>query len=122
MGAFSDKKVGIDAEEIKAFKENLINYVFSPKEIDYVRANLRNSQEENSLLTYLWTMKESIMKFVGKGLAMDPKKIFIDQKQERIYYGDSEMTDIYITKYTIDGYAVSVCSESKAFSESIIFI
>ena len=126
--AFSDSEVGIDVEKIKVFKDNLIEYVFDKREIEYIRSLENHDDEKNALYTGLWTMKESIMKYSGKGIAMVPKSIFVDLAKGAgggsldIYHEDKKIDNLHLTTYVVPGYEeykICVCSEYDTFSETV---
>lgn len=118
--AFSDSEVGIDIEQNKNFNDSLINYVFDENEAEFIRLQKEDITERNALFTSLWTMKESIMKYYGKGIAMGPKNIFIDQgKDLTVYYDGEPKKDIHLCTYTYKDYQICVCSDRIPFAESI---
>lgn len=118
--AFSDKSVGIDLEKTKVFNRNLINFVYKEEEIKYIKYRSNTQDDENCLYTKLWTIKESIMKYYGKGLSMDPRKIFVDLENDYKVYNDGQILDnIFFTQYEYMGYHIAVCSEYERFSDEI---
>lgn len=117
--AFSDADVGIDIEKNKDFNESLVNYVFDDREIRYVREHTHNKEEEDIFFTRLWTVKESLMKYTGKGLSMDPKKIYIDLGNGYKAYYEGEELNVSFTCYEINGCQITVCSEYEEFSEQV---
>ncbi len=118
--AFSDKCVGIDLEHTKVFNRNLINFVYKPEEIKYIKYRSKNQNDENCQYTKLWTIKESIMKYYGKGLSMDPRKIFVDlENGYRVFYDGEILEDIFFTQYEYMGYHITVCSEYERFSDEV---
>ena len=120
--AFSDSEVGIDVEKIKGFKESLVNYVFTEAEKEFIESFDESAMERDSLYTRLWTMKESLMKFYGKGIAMAPKKIFVDQaKDMTAFYEDEPLNEVYFTGYRHLDYHISVCSKYRDFSQNIMY-
>ena len=118
--AFSDACVGIDIEATKIFNRNLINFIYKEEEIKYIKYRSKNQNDENCLFTKLWTIKESIMKYYGKGLSMDPRKIFVDLEGDyRAYYNGECLGGLFFTQYEYMGYHITVCSEYKSFSDEI---
>ena len=113
--AFSDKEVGVDVEKINHFEKDVINRVFLENEIN-------DSQNKDIFYTKLWTSKESLMKYLGTGLSLDPKAIQFDLKKNECISCD-ELNDkrFYFTQYEIEDYSVSVCSEYKSFTNELIW-
>lgn len=103
--AVSQSEVGVDIE--KAQKKNLVcaRRVFTPQEKEW-------SDNDVTKFSVLWTLKESVMKALGKGFALPPGEFDVTPflHGESIFVGDTELwayTSIY------DGYAVSVCTCEK---------
>ena len=55
-----DKAVGIDIEKIRPVDDNLIKYISSEKEYEYI--------SNNEKFVEIWTNKESLLKAVGSGI------------------------------------------------------
>lgn len=92
--AVSDREVGIDVEHKRGLKDPLIRRAFTPEEIAYaekLNMNDKNpvkaghedqggqsfglSDDQLTYYTRLWTIKESVMKWYGLGLALPPEDI-----------------------------------------------
>ena len=113
VAAFSDREVGIDVEKIKTFNDSLVEYVFDEKEICAV-----NNDLVNSFYTGLWTMKESLMKYNGKGISMNPKKIVIEDGCAS--YEGKRLENLHFTRFEYEDYHISVCSEYGGFCAEMI--
>ncbi len=116
VGAFSGFEVGVDVEQNKVFKENLINYVFDEREVRYICGLEADEKERDRLYTRLWTMKESIMKYSGKGISMSPKNIFVNlEKGKEISYKGEKLKDLFLTSFEYKDHQISVCSGNGEF-------
>ena len=123
VGAFSDAAVGIDVEKIKTFGTRLVNFVYNENEITYIKNRSNSEEEENTLYTRLWPMQESVMKYYGQGLSMDPRKLYIDQEHDnQVFFEGMNLPDIYFTGYEYEGHCITVCSGKKSFSDEIEFV
>lgn len=73
----SEKEIGVDVEYIREAKESLIRRVCSKEEQEYIWG------EGNIPLrfTRIWTLKESYVKAIGKGLAFSLKEISFSLKE-----------------------------------------
>lgn len=87
----SDCEVGIDIEKVREFDEKMLRRIFTDDDLKVIReleelpefkrtSNCSSGKEPNysgrdAAATLLWTVKESVMKFTGLGLSMDPRKI-----------------------------------------------
>ena len=115
--AFSDRPVGVDVEERAHFEQEVVRRVYLPEEIARIAAL---EAPADPLYTDLWTIKESLMKYLGTGLTLDPKKI-------EVSFGDRitakaegyDCSALYFTAYATDGYSLTVCSEYEKFTDGI---
>ena len=66
--AVAGRALGVDTERIRPFKEGLMRRVCSEAERSYVLAG-RSEAEREERFFRLWTLKESFVKAIGRGLA-----------------------------------------------------
>ena len=70
----------------------------------------------DALYTRLWTMKESIMKYYGEGLALEPKDIHIGRGGQIIgVKGHPDARHLHISGISTAETELSVCSEYEVF-------
>ncbi len=74
--AISDKQIGIDIEQERKYKKELVERFFHPKEVEYLNF-LSNTNQQNQAFTKIWTLKESYVKCTGKGIANNFKSFYI---------------------------------------------
>lgn len=116
--AFSNNCIGIDVEFINDIEyESIANTYFTKDENNYI------SNSANKLDTFyqLWTLKESYIKCIGKGLSIPFSSFSIDFNNLQINLKDNKE---YLFK-TIDfdsNYKLSICSKSNCTSPDLIFI
>ena len=125
--ALSDKAVGIDVEKNKSFKKSLIEYVYDAQEQAFVTKLLEGAEapgatctrDKDALYTGLWTAKESVMKYFGIGLGMDPRKIHIEMNEEmkllRATHVEADCSNLFIHRYELGDYQISVCTEHETY-------
>ncbi len=65
-------EIGIDAEQIGSFPGSIFKICFRPDEQEWI---LKGGVNTRSYA--VWTMKESIMKADGRGIAMEPKSFSV---------------------------------------------
>lgn len=111
--------VGIDVEHISPINLNIAKRYFSNEEYN----NLMDRDESQRLSYFydLWTLKESYIKAVGKGLSLplDSFTMNIDGDKATVI-SQNESSDYYFKLYSIDqSYKMAVCSRENKFPESI---
>jgi len=67
----SKNNIGIDIEEVAAYKESVAAYISSDEEF-----NLLNKSDDKASEFYkLWTRKEAVSKYIGSGITGDIKNV-----------------------------------------------
>lgn len=112
--------VGIDIEQIKPIDFSIAQRFFSESEYESILTSDEGSRLP--LFYEFWTLKESYIKAVGKGLYMALNSFNIklcndDIRVER----EGSLEDCYFKQYDIDkNYKLSVCARANNFSDNII--
>lgn len=96
--ALSDEEVGIDAEDIEDYDDRIPLSYFTKDEQTY----LNNSRNKKRAFFEIWTLKESYMKYQGKGFHLPPQGFSVLKGCDCYFY--HEIT------YNI---ALSVCSKRE---------
>ncbi|PFJ85217.1 4'-phosphopantetheinyl transferase family protein [Bacillus cereus] len=112
--------VGIDIEkvsEIEALK--LAKEFFSADEF-YDISNM-NSDEQISYFYDLWTLKESYIKTIGKGLYTQLNSFSIKKESRALILYKNIPKNFYFKQYNIDpNYKLSACATRDEFPQEII--
>lgn len=119
----SDREVGIDIEKRKSFKDSLIKRLFDEKEMA-----MAPRMDADAFYTGLWTAKESVMKYFGIGISMDPAEIHLeagDAEESRIrtmtaVSSKADCKGLTIHCYELEGYRISVCSEYDSYGSIVL--
>ena len=139
--AVSDREVGVDIQKLKHFEERLASYVFNIEDREFAkglpaRCEIAPAQicdgvsDMDYIYTRMWAMKESVMKYNGKGLAMEPQKIALkmdDGTAIRVSHPAYDCSRLFISDYSCsvgaDGafYGLAVCSDYEDFGEIELF-
>ncbi|MCI0470756.1 MAG: 4'-phosphopantetheinyl transferase superfamily protein [Candidatus Aminicenantes bacterium] len=113
--------VGIDVEQISPVDLDISKNYFSPDE----HADLMSKDDKIAYFFTLWTLKESYIKIVGKGLSMPLNSFsirFIENNEIRIAAEKKVLQDIFFCRYDIDSkYKMAACASNKNLSRSPIF-
>ncbi len=111
--ALSDEEVGVDIEKIRHFKDGLSDYVFDEREKSY-----RDQEPEDEICTQMWTCKESIMKYVGKGITLAPSDIHLKRSDREGFDFEAENGGYNLIPFKgIEGYMLTVCSGQDRIDE-----
>lgn len=115
----SDKEVGIDIEEKKENKMRLgiARRFFHPVECELLE-NIKNKKQQMEIFYQIWTLKESFVKAVGRGMNISFHSFCVlpqeGRKKEWMSIVTEQMGRVYFMSCDeIEGYWVSVCSKKK---------
>jgi len=109
---FSDCPVGIDIEKNKGNRLKIANRFFTKEEVLDLNAFTKEDQKI-SYFYQLWTLKESYMKAIGKGISMSLDSFSFKKIQQdyKLRYS-SEDSAFQFSSYKIHAdYACSLCSK-----------
>lgn len=118
--AIHSQQIGIDIEKIRYLDFNILLQSFSEHEKTYFTND--GKHDISKTFFYVWTLKESYVKALGKGLyiplnSFTIKNLFSDSGiSVQTNYHDS---NFYFKKYYHDNYIFSVCSKVNKFPISI---
>ena len=118
--AFSDSEVGIDVEKIRPVNYRIAERFFS--NIEFFELDKKTGKEKLNYFFDLWTLKESYLKLLGKGLTKALSSFtIINSGNSFLLQGDkSEIAKVFFKQYYIDTeYKLSVCSFSNEFSDEV---
>ena len=85
-----------DCEEKRHFDEKLIQYVFLEPEIAWIETHFEDADVG---YTALWTMKESLLKFLGEGLVAGRLPSILDTSIPHHFITRENMASGYV--YTV---------------------
>lgn len=110
--AFSNKEVGIDVEKVKGDRRKIAQRFFTKGEISDMRK--AGIKDEQILYFYqLWTLKESYMKAIGRGVSMSLRSFGFKNQNDKFklaFSAHDEDWCFYSPKWE-DGYYLSICSK-----------
>ena len=114
------QKVGIDVEKIKPTDFAIAKRFFSPEE--YLCLLDRKENQRLDFFYDLWTLKESYIKAVGKGLSLSLNDFTMRNDQGVFFLRDQTGNTPYTFKqYSVDpNYKVSVCVLGRITSDTLL--
>lgn len=115
-----NKEIGVDIEKLEPIDFSVAKHCFSEEEY---KDFLSKSEEEKLRSFYsFWTLKESYIKNVGKGLDIDLKSFSIIRKENEFKIKVNNKIEAFnFNQYKLDeDYSVSICSKNNKFIEDII--
>lgn len=109
VAVLSNKPVGVDIEKIRDVDISIADKVFSENELNWL-----HNKTENKNLRFLnvWTKKEALIKYDGTGLTNNLKSFDVT----------ASFTLEKLSTFTVDGYIVSICSNTEFLENDMIQI
>ncbi|WP_438433201.1 4'-phosphopantetheinyl transferase family protein [Gorillibacterium sp. sgz500922] len=112
--ATAGQPVGIDIEQIRSIELDIARRFFSADE--YRDLLSRDSRDQLSYFYDLWTLKESYIKAVGRGLSLPLNSFSCGLDEEGRARAGTNTDGWHFKQYRIDGnYKLSVCGREAAF-------
>lgn len=110
--AFSDRPVGIDVEKNKGNRLKVAKRFFTQEEQNDL-FSLPSIEKQIDYFYRLWTLKESYMKAVGKGISMSLSSFSFQKKEDPfILKYSADDIDFHFSTFIIHPeYACSLCSK-----------
>lgn len=107
---WNEKEIGIDVEKIKAVELNVAKSQFCKEEYHYIMEIKEKSVER---FMQIWTLKESFVKYVGKGLSIPLDSFLIKVNKGKYILDATDVCDKVRLKLTskLKGYYLAECSE-----------
>lgn len=115
--------VGIDIEKISPIDISIAEQFFS--KIEFEELNSKNTFEKEVYFYDLWTLKESYIKAIGKGLSipLDSFTLRIDKEDQITVSAINNSEHYYFRQYNIDeDYKMAVCSSKNEFPHYVNYI
>lgn len=105
-------EVGIDVQAIKQ-GGRILPRVLSDSEREYVRSDVAK-------FCRVWAIKESVMKYYGKGLALGCANVTVEISQKGVSISvGGKRAGLSVKEYSLNGACVAVCSCGEQFPPDI---
>lgn len=118
--AMAEKEVGVDVEKIRPINFQIAKRFYSKAE--FAELNKMVGQGKLEFFFDLWTLKESYLKLLGKGLTKSLSSFTIDKSGSGINLkdGKKEVGSVFFKQFPLDpDHKLSVCSFSTDFPKEI---
>lgn len=119
--AVSDNPVGVDVEKMRKVPEGVAYRFFSEPEKQMLD-KAEDDIEKAHIFFTLWTLKESFIKAIGKGLTKSLCSFTIIKNGEAGYelIPDAETSGFYLHSYTFQSdYKLAACSGDNDFDKTV---
>lgn len=122
VAAFAGKPVGIDVEKIRDVNLQIAHRFFSPMEVNFLMS--APEDQRKSHFFELWTLKESYLKSIGKGLTQPLSSFTISKIGNKINLGESgKPAEVFLYHVDLEeGYVLSVCAGEEIGNQKIEII
>ncbi|MHC9543179.1 MAG: 4'-phosphopantetheinyl transferase superfamily protein [Vulcanimicrobiota bacterium] len=118
LAAFADEPVGVDVEEIRPIDLNVASIVFSEQECSILAA--LPPEKQLNYFFRLWTLKESLVKALGKGFGYDLRDFSFTFDDNHYEVRGPVGRDFSFRHYDIgSGYASAACCTDRVFADHI---
>ena len=105
--AISDNEVGVDIEEIKPIDMDIARRFFTENEYEAIMAH-KESERLDAFYTW-WTLKESYIKHIGKGLSIPLNSFEIIKEGGEYHVTAGECPVVMVSWKRLGQYILSVC-------------
>ena len=118
----ADKPVGIDIEKIKEIDFGIAKRFFS--KIEYKELEKRSGKDKLHFFYDLWTLKESYIKAVGKGLSIPLNSFSVRVNRfGATIQGSSAQNRFFLGQFNIDqNYKMAVCFQNDDVLSTLSFL
>jgi 4'-phosphopantetheinyl transferase len=111
--------IGLDVEQMKPIDLGIAERFFAPAEKQYILCQ----PPERSLMGFyqIWTLKESYIKAVGRGLSIPLDSFSFELTKDRIFLSDSISEEEWFFKIYEDlsGYVLAICSAQPNIPDKV---
>lgn len=116
----SDEEVGCDIEKIHDIDFNIAKRFFTKTEYEYLE-KIIDINDKTKIFYKMWTMKESIAKYIGKGLSIGLDSVdfsdidfmeMLKRKENKIttFFNNGDI--LFFHNFDMDDYMITVCTKS----------
>ncbi|MGN0476073.1 MAG: 4'-phosphopantetheinyl transferase family protein, partial [Ruminococcus sp.] len=116
-----DNDIGCDIELITPQELDLAEKFFHKNEYMYLKS-LNNPNEQASAFFRLWTLKESYVKALGRGMTKPFDEFSIEIGDKITIFDNQDENPHFFKEYRFGGYMIACCSEQDSFQKELIIV
>lgn len=119
--ALSSDRVGVDVEKMRKVPDGVAHRFFSETE-NTILQNATDEAQKADIFFTLWTLKESFLKAIGKGLTKSLNSFTVVKTGDQQYHltNDPEAEGFHLQVFELDeGYKLAACATGKQFCEKV---
>ena len=111
--ACGEHELGVDIEQPRMVKDALLRRVCTSQEA--ARLLAMDASTRNREFVRLWAVKESVLKWLGTGISVDPRQISVrlDAPGGETAVVEQGITEVHLAvrEYALEGYGFALCCE-----------
>lgn len=121
--AVSEREIGVDAEKVGEVDLEIARRFFHRDEFELLE-NLPTNEEKREMFFRLWTLKESFVKALGKGILTPLDSFCVELGKDEISVRQNVTPHKYFFKeYALgDGFKYSACGLCGEFEDKVRFV
>ena len=121
--AVSEREIGVDVEKVGEVDLEIARRFFHRDEFELLE-KLPTNEEKREMFYRLWTLKESFVKALGKGILMPLDSFYIELGKGEILVRQNVTSHKYFFKeYALgDGFKYSACGLCGEFEDKVRFV
>lgn len=116
--ATSKYKVGVDIEQIQNIDLDIAERCFTPGEYAYIC----NCKDPKAAFYQMWTLKESYIKAIGKGLHLPLNAFEIKIDNQTAFLKSYNKYNLMFTYMQLDKYMLALCHQERITNPAITLV
>lgn len=101
--------IGVDIQQIKEVNLRIAERFFVPEEYD----RLMSCEDKNQMFCQMWAMKESYIKYTGKGMIQEMNGFSVDVETGKIYDLKEKKQFNARLSGQIQDYVIAICTQTQ---------
>lgn len=114
---WSNNEIGVDIEKINKINIDIAKSSFCEAEYNYIKSGKKNEQYKKFI--QIWTLKESYIKYIGKGLTIPLNSFCVKKNMDHFNIeSNGNIESVYLKQLEFsDDYYLAECSKNESSIE-----